>query len=142
MNPVYAWCHAIHKRCSAPFKSVLVLSFFRQKERTAIRALIRPWALGLTYILVRLEKPLGISPVPLNYFSLTLLYSKCFAHFGNLRNHSYRNSITRLFAALSIRVNYSGLSDYINNHLADNPWLGNIHRIILYFQRGAEFFQP
>ena len=55
---------------------------FTKKERNSIRALIHPWALGLAYIRVRSEKLLGISPVPLIYFSLTLLYSKCLAHFG------------------------------------------------------------
>ena len=82
----------------------LLLSFFRQKESIAIRALIHPWALELAYIRVRSEKPQGISPVPLISFSITLLYSKCLAHFRDFWNHAFYNFITRLFAALSIRV--------------------------------------
>ncbi|GEM_PF-2837082 len=86
---------------------VLVLSFERPKERTAIRALIHPWALGLAHIRVRSENALGISPVPLNYFSIIYILPKCFSHFRDFRNHSSHNLITRLFAALSIRVIYS-----------------------------------
>ncbi len=47
----------------------------------------------------------------IDFFSIMNLYSKCFAHFGDFRNHSFYNIITRLFASLIIRVIYSGSTD-------------------------------
>jgi len=34
-NPVFACCHAIHKRCSAPFKSGLPISFVSSQKKSA-----------------------------------------------------------------------------------------------------------
>ncbi len=53
---LFAWCHAKHKRCSAPLKSVFHFFCVAQKKFGVIRALIHPWALGLAHIRVRSEK--------------------------------------------------------------------------------------
>ena len=55
-NLLIAWCHAKHKRCSAPFKSVCPFLLHRPKEMDVIRALFHPWALGLAHIRVRSKK--------------------------------------------------------------------------------------